>query len=46
MIEIEDEPDSFIKISGIDIKTIGLQKLRSSIGIIPQTPFIITGTIR
>ncbi|KAM9984129.1 hypothetical protein ACTFIZ_003833 [Dictyostelium cf. discoideum] len=35
-----------ILIDGIDISKIQLQKLRSSIGIVPQDPFIFTGTIR
>lgn len=35
MSEIEDEEDSFITMSGVDIKTLGLRKLRSNIGIIP-----------
>ncbi|KAK5578522.1 hypothetical protein RB653_008194 [Dictyostelium firmibasis] len=35
-----------ILIDGIDISTLDLQKLRSSIGIVPQDPFIFTGTIR
>ncbi|KAN0029847.1 hypothetical protein ACTA71_007984 [Dictyostelium dimigraforme] len=35
-----------ILIDGIDISNIQLQKLRSSIGIVPQDPFIFTGTIR
>ncbi|KAM9969411.1 hypothetical protein ACTFIR_001246 [Dictyostelium discoideum] len=36
----------FILIDGIDISKVQLQKLRSSIGIVPQDPFIFTGTIR
>lgn len=35
MSEIEDEEDSSISISGVDIKTLGLKMLRSNIGIIP-----------
>ncbi|KAN0024954.1 hypothetical protein ACTFIV_009363 [Dictyostelium citrinum] len=35
-----------ILIDGIDISKFQLQKLRSSIGIVPQDPFIFTGTIR
>ncbi|KAM9996282.1 hypothetical protein ACTFIY_002464 [Dictyostelium cf. discoideum] len=35
-----------ILIDGIDISKVQLQKLRSSIGIVPQDPFIFTGTIR
>ncbi|CAD8116773.1 unnamed protein product [Paramecium sonneborni] len=44
--EIEDDEDSSISISGVDIRILGLQKLRSNIGIIPQCPFLFTGTIK
>ena len=33
-------------IDGIDIKTVGLHTLRKSIAFIPQSPFLIQGTIR
>ncbi|CAD8180189.1 unnamed protein product [Paramecium pentaurelia] len=46
MSEIEDDEDSFISISGVEIKNLGLRKLRSSIGIIPQCPFLFTGTVK
>eukprot|EP01052_Picozoa_sp_SAG31_P039600 SAG31_NODE_5522_length_2481_cov_1.638959_3_plen_250_part_00 len=35
-----------IKIDGVDISTLGLRKLRQSMGIIPQEPTIFTGTVR
>ncbi|KAM9956260.1 hypothetical protein ACTFIR_002972 [Dictyostelium discoideum] len=35
-----------ILIDGIDISKIGLHDLRSSLGIVPQDPFIFSGTIR
>ena len=41
--------DSFkgsIKIDGQDIKSIGLHLLRKSIAYIPQSPFLISGSIR
>ncbi|CAK69303.1 unnamed protein product (macronuclear) [Paramecium tetraurelia] len=46
MSEIEDYEDSKIEIAGVDTKQLGLQKLRSSIGIIPQSPFLFTGSLR
>ncbi|CAD8192264.1 unnamed protein product [Paramecium octaurelia] len=46
MSEIEDEEDSSISISGVDIRNLGLKKLRSNIGIIPQCPFLFTGTVK
>lgn len=33
-------------IDGVDIKTVGLHILRKSIAYIPQSPFLIQGTIR
>ena len=33
-------------IDGVDIKTIGLHTLRKSIAYIPQSPFLLQGTIR
>lgn len=38
--------EGVIKIDNVDISTIGLDKLRSSITIIPQDPFLIEGTLR
>ena len=35
-----------IEIDGIDISTIGLKKLRSSITIIPQDPVLMKDTLR
>ncbi|CAD8079912.1 unnamed protein product [Paramecium primaurelia] len=46
MCEIEDCEDSKIEIAGVNTKQLGLQKLRSSIGIIPQFPFLFTGSLR
>ena len=35
MAEIEELPDSKLDIAGVDIRKLGLHKLRSNIGIIP-----------
>ncbi|CAD8134461.1 unnamed protein product [Paramecium octaurelia] len=46
MSEIENDKESTLQISDLDIRKLGLHKLRSNIGIIPQSPFLFTGTIR
>ena len=43
---ISKAPQSSISISGVDIPTLQLQKLRASIAIIPQDPFLFSGTLR
>ena len=40
------EPDGRLIIDGIDTGTIGLHDLRSKISIIPQNPFLFSGTLR
>ena len=48
MVEIDNEavPDSSIIIDGVDISKVGLHTLRKSISIIPQSPFVFTGTVK
>jgi ATP-binding cassette, subfamily C (CFTR/MRP), member 4 len=47
MVKINKEiKDSGIFIDGLNIDDIGLNTLRSNISIIPQSPFVFTGTIR
>ncbi|CAD8050089.1 unnamed protein product [Paramecium sonneborni] len=46
MSEIEQDQKSQLQISDLEIRKLGLHKLRSNIGIIPQSPFLFTGTIR
>jgi len=45
-IDKEFAPDAYIKIDGIDIKDLGLHYLRSHIGLVPQTPFLFSGSIK
>ncbi|KAL4493366.1 hypothetical protein ABPG73_007173 [Tetrahymena malaccensis] len=51
MTEIEDEPDiygvqGFIKIDEFNLKELGIHTIRSGISIIPQMPFVYSGSIR
>lgn len=49
IIEVGDsskKKESVIKIDGVDISTLGLHRLRKSITIIPQDPYLLEGTIR
>ena len=45
MVEIEKDQGS-IEIDGIDITSLGLHTLRENIAIIPQMPFLFTGSVR
>jgi ABC-type multidrug transport system fused ATPase/permease subunit len=41
-----DLSEGTIKIDGVDIKDVGLHELRQNIAFIPQSPFLLQGTIR
>lgn len=40
------EPSGTITIDGVDVKNVGLSELRSKVSIVPQDPFLFTGTFR
>ncbi|EAR91413.2 ABC transporter family protein (macronuclear) [Tetrahymena thermophila SB210] len=44
MTEIEEQ--GFIKIDGFNLKELGIHTIRSGISIIPQMPFVFSGSIR
>jgi len=46
MFRLAELDSGSIKIDDVDISTIGLHLLRKNIAYIPQTPFLIQGTIR
>jgi len=50
MVEIdkkgEDTAQSEVQIDGVNTRNVGLHLLRNSISIIPQTPFIFSGTVK
>jgi len=43
---IDDTKESFIQMDNLNTQEVGLHLLRNNISIIPQTPFIFTGSIR
>ena len=41
-----DVEDGEVRLDGVDVSRLGLQELRSHIGIVPQEPMLFAGTIR
>jgi len=46
LLRIVELSSGSIKIDGVDIRTVGLKKLRSKIAVIPQDPVLFSGTVR
>eukprot|EP00746_Dinoflagellata_sp_MGD_P040738 gnl/MRDRNA2_/MRDRNA2_19840_c0_seq1.p1 gnl/MRDRNA2_/MRDRNA2_19840_c0~~gnl/MRDRNA2_/MRDRNA2_19840_c0_seq1.p1 ORF type:complete len:439 (-),score=68.47 gnl/MRDRNA2_/MRDRNA2_19840_c0_seq1:165-1373(-) len=46
LFRLNEATEGRITIDGVDIASIGLQKLRRAIAIVPQDPLLITGTVR
>ena len=46
LFRLTDCESGTIMIDGVDIKSVGLHILRQNIAYIPQTPFLINGSIR
>lgn len=46
LLRLLELKSGLLKIDGVDIAKIGLHDLRSRISVIPQTPFLFSGTLR
>jgi ATP-binding cassette subfamily C (CFTR/MRP) protein 1 len=46
LFRLVDSSEGTIEIDGVDLKSVGLHKLRQSIGYIPQSPFLLVGSVR
>lgn len=46
LLRIVELHSGCIKIDGVDIRSVGLKKLRSKIAVIPQDPVLFSGTVR
>lgn len=46
LFRLVDPCEGSVEIDGVDIRDVGLHLLRKNIAYIPQTPFLIQGTIR
>ena len=46
IVEMEHEEDAYLKIDDVDINKLGLRYARRAITLIPQDPFVLSGSIR
>jgi ABC-type multidrug transport system fused ATPase/permease subunit len=46
LFRLVDPVEGKVEIDGVDIKDMGLHMLRKNIAYIPQTPFLMQGTVR
>jgi len=46
LLRLVDSPEGKIEIDGVDIANVGLHDLRPKMSVIPQTPFLFSGTLR
>ena len=46
LFRLFDQEHGFVTLGGVDIRSVGLQKLRRVMGIIPQHALLIAGTVR
>ena len=46
VLRIVEAESGCVKVDGLDIKTLGLHRLRHSITVIPQDPVLFSGTLR
>lgn len=46
MLDIVPGDESFIKVDGVNITSMGLKYYRSAVVLIPQDPFLLSGTVR
>ena len=46
LFRLVDVSGGCVKIDGIDVRKVGLQRLRKSLGVIPQEPLLMVGTVR
>jgi ABC-type multidrug transport system fused ATPase/permease subunit len=46
LFRLVDACEGRVMIDGVDITNVGLQTLRRALGVIPQAPLLMAGTIR
>eukprot|EP01061_Rhynchopus_euleeides_P018502 TRINITY_DN3062_c0_g1_i3.p1 TRINITY_DN3062_c0_g1~~TRINITY_DN3062_c0_g1_i3.p1 ORF type:complete len:1469 (+),score=596.87 TRINITY_DN3062_c0_g1_i3:157-4563(+) len=46
LFRLVDASGGAVFVDGVDVRTVGLQRLRKSLGVIPQEPLLMVGTVR